>query len=183
MLCPQTGEAERGLLVELHNRRSVRIHGFDYLTPGSYFLTICTKDLRHSFGSVKGGQVCLSAAGEAVHTAWENIPTHFPHTDIDVFVVMPNHLHGILTILEHVDTSGTERQLGQVPGGSVPVIVRSFKSAATRAARLATGIAESLWQRNYYEHVVRNEKSLQALRKYIIENPMKWELDELNIRR
>ena len=170
-------------MVELHNRRSVRIQGFDYLTPGAYFLTICTKDLRHSFGNVKGGQVCLSAAGEAVHNAWESMPKHFPHTDIDAFVVMPNHLHGILTILEHADPPDTERQLGQIPCGSIPVIVRSFKSAATRAARLATGITESVWQRNYYEHVIRNEKSLQALRKYIAENPTKWELDELNIRR
>ena len=171
------------IVVDKHNRRSVRLQGFDYSTPGAYFLTICTKDLRHAFGEVMNGEMHLSAEGKLVQAQWEGLPAHFPHIDLDEFVVMPNHVHGIVLVTERPSYGLADRGLGTVAKGSIPVIVRSFKSAATREVRLLTRSVEPLWQRNYYEHVVRTEASLQTLREYISENPLKWELDEHNIRR
>jgi REP element-mobilizing transposase RayT len=165
-------------------RRSIRIQGFDYGSPGAYFLTICARDLLPIFGNIVDERVNLTDIGRIVQNAWEAIPDHFPHVDLDAYVVMPNHIHGILYIdrrLRRYDDS--DRAFGDVPLGSIPIVVRTFKAAVTREVNRLGGFKGSVWQRNYYEHVIRNEQSLNKLQEYIMDNPLKWNLDEHNIRR
>ena len=129
----------------------------------------------------------LSEAGEIAAACWKQIPDHFSHVALDAFVIMPNHLHGILFLVGarhavplQAASQRTERFGKPVPG-SVPTIVRSFKSAATRRINALRGAPGSpVWQRNYYEHIIRGESALQSIRRYITENPQRWHLDRYN---
>jgi len=175
---------------EIHHRRSVRMPQYDYSDPGAYFITICASRRACTFGEIVNCQVNLSPIGRIVDQCWAEIPSHFENAEIDEFVVMPNHIHGILRIVENAGTAcraPTSRhtpvfgQFARPERGSVATIIRSFKSAATRRAR-QQGLSKSasIWQRNYYERVVRNEEELARIQKYIIENPLTWELDREN---
>jgi REP element-mobilizing transposase RayT len=181
-----------------HHRRSIRLQEYDYGQVGVYFITICTRDRVCLFGEVVDGQLRLNAAGRFVETCWEGIPDHFPNVELDAFVVMPNHVHGLIVITPHdvgarldgagsrsdgvgarhaVPLPGTE-QFGKPVSGSVPTIVRSFKSAVTKRIRQMVGDPEAIiWQRNYYEHIVRDAASLNHIRQYIRENPVRWAAD------
>ena len=122
---------------DVHHRRSIRLHGYDYAQPGAYFVTVCTQNRRCLFGGVMGGAMRLNAAGRVVEKCWHNIPSHFPHVALDAFVVMPNHVHGILRI---VDASvGAKNfsplQTGQRPHGTTKTIgsvIRGFKIGVTK---------------------------------------------------
>ncbi len=183
---------------ERHHRRSIRLKGYDYSQAGAYFITIVTQDRACLFGEVVNGEMQLNAAGWIVHQCWEEIPAHFPHVSLDAFVVMPNHVHGIIVITEHRGTACPERRgtacperstacraptekFGHPVAGSVPTVIRSFKSAATKYINTMRGTpAVPVWQRNYYEHIIRNEKSLNRIRQYITNNPARWEMDREN---
>lgn len=147
-----------------HHRQSIRLKGHDYAQAGAYFITICTHNRNHVFGKIVDGTVRLNRLGKMTQQCWRDIPQHFPHVRLDAYVVMPNHVHGIITI------DGTSKTIGS--------IVRGFKIGATKWARQNTDIP-TIWQRNYYEHIIRNESDLQRIRQYIIQNPMKWESDNL----
>ena len=157
----------------VHRRRSIRLKGYDYSQAGAYFVTICINQRRSLFGNIQEGIMYPSPAGEMVQTVWDEIPTHYQGIDIDAFVLMANHIHGII-ILE--------------PNSSMklPDVVHRFKSLTT--ARYRHGIYEKewppfekrLWQRNYYEHIIRNEKSCDRLREYIRDNPILWDVDTLH---
>jgi len=126
----------------------------------------------------------LTDLGKLAEKLWLAIPEHFPHVELDEYVVMPNHIHGILVLVDTpAQHAQAERAFGDVPRGSVPAIVRAYKAAVTREINKHEPMEGPLWQRNYYEHVIRSEKSLNTIREYIIENPMKWEIDELNVMR
>ena len=181
---------------EKHHRRSIRLKGHDYSQPGAYFVTICTRDQECLFGHVVNGEMRLNDAGEIAQRCWEEIPRHFPLVELDAFVVMPNHVHVIIVIQGRGEASvplhvskerpGSDASpLRQRPNGTQPgslsAIVQNFKSISTRrmnAARSTPGTP--VWQRGFYEHVVRDEEELRAIREYVLGNPARWDEDENN---
>lgn len=175
----------------VYKRKSIRLKEYDYKQPGSYFVTICVQNHQCLFGNIIVGagpcarpEMVLNDIGKMVQFIWEQMPKYYPGTDIDSFIVMPNHIHGIVTL-----KTGTGQPRGVAPTTvlSLPQIVHRFKSLTT--ARYRHGVKQNqwlpftnrLWQRNYYERVIRNENELSEIRKYIQENPLKWELDPENL--
>ena len=190
-------------------RRSIRLPGYDYTQPGAYFVIICAHERQHLFGDVVDGQMRLSSAGRVVDWYWRRLPQHFPHVRLDAHVVMPNHAHVILWIVDAVGathsptisgqmvnavpTDGpdqTQRVLGNASSplrpngpapGSVGAIIGNFKSVTTRRInKMNHAPGDPVWQRNFYEHIVRNERALHAIRQYIADNPARWHLDRYN---
>jgi putative transposase len=176
---------------ERHGRRSTRLPAYDYTQPGAYAVTVSTQDGAQLFGQILDGEMQLNMYGQIVQDCWSEIPAHFSHVALDMFTVMPNHAHGIIVIEERTRDGGHHRrgtacrapteEFGKPVRGSLPTIVRSFKSAATRSINDLRGKpGERLWQRGYYERVIRNEQELNRFRNYILENPLKWHLDREN---
>jgi REP element-mobilizing transposase RayT len=171
-----------------HRRRSSRLKGYDYSRAGAYLVTVCTQGRACLFGDVVGGEMRLNAAGRVVEQCWSNIPRHFSHVELDEFVVMPNHVHGIVVIIENVGAthaSPLRWRRPTHPAGpkkrSIGAVVGSFKSAVTkRINELRNTPGTSIWQRNYYEHVMRDDASLCRIREYIVQNPLQWEYDREN---
>jgi REP element-mobilizing transposase RayT len=179
---------------KIHHRRSIRLKGYDYTSPGAYFVTVCVEDGECVLGDVIDGEMELSAWGEIVAECWQEIPDHFPHAALDAFVVMPNHVHGIIVITEAPTprpgvpdgtpdvgaTHASPLPRGPVPG-SIGAIVGSFKSGATKQINEHRALpGGQVWQRNYYDHIIRDPASLDRLREYIATNPARWELDQLH---
>ena len=170
-------------------RRSIRVRTWDYAHPAAYFVTICTHQRQCLLGTVVDGEVHLSAAGEIVRACWDAIPAHFPHVVLDKVIVMPNHVHGIILICEYPAVGAqhaaplrqdSERE-PHVGAGSLGAIVRSFKSAATKAINEHRGTRGlPVWQRSYYERIIRNDRELAATRDYIAANPYCWADDPEN---
>jgi REP element-mobilizing transposase RayT len=152
---------------------------------GAYFVTVCTKDKECFLGDIVDGTMRVSRAGAIIQDVWDELPKHYADTCLDSFVAMPNHIHGIIVL---PDTSVVGAGLA-LPGGkgaasSAPTlgnVIRTFKSiSAIRVNRLLTRTGQPLWQRNYYEHIIRNEAGLDRIREYIINNPQNWMLDQEN---
>lgn len=171
-----------------HTRRSIRLKGHDYSQPGAYFVTVCTQDRACLFGEVTDGEMRLNPAGQLVERGWCAIPDHFPLARLDSFVVMPNHVHGII-VLSNVRATHASPPRDPAPPGrprgpqrhSIGAIVGSFKSAVTKNINASRGTPGApVWQRNYYEHVVRDEGSLNRIRQYILDNPAQWAMDRDN---
>jgi putative transposase len=193
-----------------HHRRSIRLHGYEYSRAGAYFITVCTRGRQCILGDVVDGEMSLNKAGRAVQAAWRDLPNHYPHIELDAFVVMPNHVHAIIVLVDetgHADVgagfslNGTGRS-SQAPqrcqGDSVcvgkpaptpkasrrhglPEIVRGFKTFAARCINRMRGTpGRPVWQRNYYEHIIRNDREWNAVRLYIRDNPQHWDLDREN---
>lgn len=166
----------------LERRRSIRLANYDYSQAGAYFITVCTFNRQLLFGEIADSMMLQNKLGEAVAATWSAIPEHFPHTLLDAFVVMPNHVHGVIVIPVGAQHAAPSSRFA-VPSGSLAAIVRSFKSAATKRINDFRGTpGEPVWQRNYYEHVVRTEENLDRTREYIVGNPALWEKDDLNPR-
>ncbi len=182
-----------------HNRRSIRLKGYDYTQPGAYFVTICTHDWACLFGDVVDGKMRLNAFGEIVHQCWLAIPQHFSPVTLDEFVIMPNHVHGIIGIMDAEPVANPTvgathasplrwplpHQSSPRPRGpqrqSIGAIVGSFKSAVTKRINAHRGTPGApIWQRNYFEHIIRDAASLDRIRRYIAENPLRWHLDREN---
>jgi REP element-mobilizing transposase RayT len=174
---------------EKHHRRSIRLPGYDYASSGVYFVTICAHQKEQLFGAIAGDTVTLNPLGQIVDACWYAIPEHFPHAELDAFVVMPNHVHGILAIYDtpthgakHASPLPTlefDHRPHGMQRGSLSAIVASFKSAATRRINsLCETPGVRVWQRNYYEHIIRNDAAWNKLRQYIMSNPARWRDDE-----
>lgn len=171
-----------------HTRRSIRLKGHDYSQPGAYFVTVCTQDRACLFGEVTDGEMRLNPAGQLVESGWCAIPDHFPLARLDSFVVMPNHVHGIIVLSNVRATHASPPRHPVLPGRprgpqrhSIGAIVGSFKSAVTKNINASRGTPGApVWQRNYYEHVVRDEGSLNRIRQYILDNPAQWAMDRDN---
>jgi len=167
-----------------HHRRSIRLRGYDYTRAGEYFITICTRDRMCLFGDIVDGEIALNEYGKIVADEWIKTAEIRDEIALDEWIVMPNHFHGIFVICDRRGTARrapTMERFGQPVAGSVSTIIRSFKSAVTKRineTRQTPGV--KLWQRNYYEYVIRNEDELNRIREYIIGNPAKWDLDREN---
>ncbi|MBI3247833.1 MAG: hypothetical protein HYZ50_15120 [Deltaproteobacteria bacterium] len=171
-----------------YHRRSIRLPGYDYRQSGMYFVTIGTWERQSLFGAVVGGEMRLSEYGQIVKEEWLRTLLLRPGVDLDEFVVMPNHLHGILVLpAENVRSVGAhscaplpQQRLYRQPR-SLGSLLAGFKSAATKRINdLRHMLGMPLWQRNYYEHIIRNEDELHHVREYIQTNPLRWELDREN---
>jgi putative transposase len=161
------------------HRKPSRLEGWDYASPGWYFVTICTKQHRPFFGQIQEGEVRLSCAGGIVDEEWKKTPNIRPYVALDVWVIMPNHMHGILRILPtNVGATGRSPLRGSrgPASHSVSSIVAGFKSAATKRIH-STCLPAFAWQRGYYDHIIRDDKDLHRIRQYIADNPAKWEID------
>ncbi len=175
-----------------HHRRSIRLQGYDYSQAGAYFITICTQNRECCtqnrecmFGNIVDGEMRLNDIGIMVRNVWHKIPEHFPHADIDEFIVMPNHVHGIIVVYPNgrgmACHAPTHRQFAKPIAGSLSTIVGSLKSAITRRFnQIRNTMGHPVWQRNYYEHIIRSEEEMNLIRKYIVENSTKWAEDEDN---
>ena len=193
------------------SRRSIRLKGFDYSSPGKYFITICTLNRECLFGDIRGGEMILSAAGEIVSCVWRRTPMVRPGIEMDAFVIMPNHLHGIVSIrfcrgdsVNRPMDIGEDGRATRPHGGrqiisaeaddlccrvapttptlkpnTIGAIVSQFKSISTKIIR-ESAFSGFYWQRNYYEHIIRNGSELSQIRKYILENPADWDEDQDN---
>ncbi len=174
----------QGYNPEIHRRRSVRLRGYDYTREGAYFVTICTHNRIPLFGEISEHEIRLNDAGRIAYRLWEQIPEHFDDVDTDEFIVMPNHIHGIIVITGS-DVGATHasplRGASQSSKASLGTIVGSYKSAVSKRLNQYRGTHTTpVWQRNYYEHVIRNEAALHDIRYYIIYNPAKWADDPDN---
>jgi putative transposase len=168
-----------------HHRRSIRLKGYDYTQPGAYFVTICTYQRMHVFGEVINGVMVLNETGKIAQNEWFKTAELRPYVKLheDEFMVMPNHAHGIIRILELAGQrpAPTRESFGKPVAGSIPTIVRAYKSAVTYVVNAAENRRGSiLWQKNYYEHVIRNDRELQNTGLYIVNNPLNWQLDRDN---
>lgn len=178
------------------NRRSSRLLEYDYSHAGAYFVTICVADRRPLFGEIVGDQMLLNSLGRLVELNWLRTPMIRPQVQLDAYVVMPNPVHGILVIdgdssgetrlrptsgrMQDAPTSGGPRQFC-VPSQTIGAIVRGFKAATTSQIAKVLRRGESVvWQRNYYDHVIRDEVDLNRIREYIANNPAKWAEDAEN---
>ncbi len=164
--------------------RSVRLKGYDYSTPGLYFVTVCAEGRKSIFGRIDNATVGLSRLGQIVHETWLALPQHCSSVNLHVFVVMPNHIHGILQIAGRLPTKPTlqdiESDRPRVDSHSLGAIVRSFKSAVTSRARLELPLSTEIWQRTYFERVIRDGEEFSNATRYITENPLRWQWDKEN---
>jgi putative transposase len=172
---------------ELH-RRSIRLPGAVYTEAGGYFVTICTTQRREIFGTIKNGEVLLTELGKIVRACLVQIPNHFAHASIKEFVVMPNHLHvnialgvGARYIVPLHRRARKPEQFQKPVKGSIPTIIRTFKAAVVRQAKKELNMrGQEIWQRNYFERVVRSGQEYADASRYVMENPMRWESDAEN---
>jgi len=164
-----------------HHRKSIRLKDYDYSQPGWYYVTICTYNKILIFGDIKDGCMIFNKAGNIADQCWSDIPNHFLHVQLDNYVIMPNHIHGIIVINEVGAKNFSPLQQNvnnkfQTPSKTIGSIIRGFKIGVTKWFRNNTDIYR-VWQRNYYEHIIRDEIDLNRIRKYILENPLKWQDD------
>lgn len=205
----------------IHHRRSIRLKGYDYSQDGLYFITICVHNMECIFGEIRNGEMTLNDAGEIAHKCWTEIPIHFPNTMLHEYVIMPNHIHGIIEFSrsnvgaknlspknqnnqgitsetienQMIDNSKStinqsdvrENQednrakdfspLPRSPSKTIGSVVRGFKIGVTKWMRQNTDIY-NIWQRDYFEHIIRNEQSFQKISEYIKNNPAEWTDDK-----
>jgi len=202
---------------KIHHRRSIRLKGYDYSQPGLYFITICCQDRAHRFGQIKNNEMILNEYGQIAHSEWLNTPDIRPNIELGEFVIMPNHMHGIIRIITRGESHSPVTQIPGLnsidtideniilnknklvgdfpktefsvfgkrgecdsplrgPSNNIGSIIRGYKSAVTKKIN-AIGFNEKLWQRNYYENIIRNEQSFHRISDYIINNPKNWKED------
>jgi putative transposase len=165
-----------------HHRGTIRLLGYDYSRPGEYFVTICTHHRRCILGTVINGEMRLSVFGNIVHEEWLNTPRIRLYVQLGDFAIMPNHLHGILTIrgnlgmLPHAPTT-----FANMSPASLSSIIANFKANVTRRIRSIEGMSgTSVWQRGYFEHIIGPNDSFDQICAYIRQNVSRWHLDHEN---
>lgn len=190
---------------KIHNRRSIRLKGYDYSQAGAYFITICCEDRECRFGRIVNDEMELNEYGTIAYNEWIKLSERFSNFDLDVFQIMPNHMHGII-ILNNVavmtvgagftpaqnnnndDKSGQPQGIAPTKTPTIGDIVGAYKSLVTKGCldifkNKWAGVNPAptmgkIWQRNYYEHIIRNEQAYQNISNYIINNPAKWNGDK-----
>jgi REP element-mobilizing transposase RayT len=167
-------------------RSSLRLPGYDYRSQGAYFVTVITAKRACVLGEVVDDSAHPNEIGRIVARTWREIPDHFPHVHLDEFVVMPNHLHGILVLGEAVGAKhASPLQPGRPRGtsrGSVSAVVQAFKSSSARLVKRVSSTTPEgpFWQRGFYDRIIRDQGELERLRDYIVTNPLRWALDREN---
>lgn len=210
-----------------HHRRSIRLRGYDYTQQGLYFITICCHQRKYLFGNVGNGEMILNNVGKIAQQCWLEIPQHFTNVILHEFVIMPNHLHGIVEFVgesvganqhssnnvpprnnelknnipqnpplngnivqtnQHSSNNETDNRNGanvdsplRSPSKTIGSMVRGFKIGVVKLVRKNTDIVD-VWQRNYYENIIRNEKSYHNISQYIINNPKNWNGDKFYVK-
>lgn len=166
-----------------YHRRSIRLKGYDYTRAGAYFITICTRNREYLFGEIINNEMRLNEFGQIVQSTWFDLVNHVDDIELGEFVVMPNHMHGIIII---VGAGSEPAPTEPAPMNAIPKqtplfeIVRQLKTFSARRINLARNTqGESVWQRNYFEHIIRDEKSYLKISQYIFDNPARWKLDSL----
>lgn len=189
----------------IHHRRSIRLKGYDYSQAGLYFITICCQDRICRFGKIENGIMILNEFGEIAYNEWIKLSERFKNMELDVFQIMPNHIHGIIALNDTPTPVGAGftpapntmqprcdngqpfdgQPFDGQPQGIAPTvfdIVGAYKSLVANGCleiyKSKNEIMGKLWQRNYYEHIIRNEKSYQNISEYILNNPSKWNEDK-----
>ena len=180
---------------EIIHRQSLRLKDSDYSQAGAYFVTICTNNRQWLFGEIRQGEMVLSAIGRLVSAQWQQIPYRFAGLELGAWIVMPNHIHGILIITrsgeasnlitpvlqETADRKTPPTQPRGTAPGSVGAIIQNYKSITSRKiSRQDESMRAAIWQRNYYEHIIRDEQSYLEIAQYIVDNPVLWEKDQLH---
>ncbi|HEX37312.1 MAG TPA: hypothetical protein ENG70_00375 [Candidatus Cloacimonetes bacterium] len=173
---------------DIHHRRSIRLQGYDYSSSGAYFVTMCTNNRECLFGEIVAGKTALNDAGNMVVQWYHELENKFPDIQHDAFICMPNHVHFIVANMPPV-TVGADRcvcpnKTGEHADSHLHRVVQWFKTMTTN--EYIRGVKQNgwppfpgkLWQRNYYEHIIRNENELNNIRQYIINNPINWQSDE-----
>lgn len=166
--------------IELPQRKQLRLRGYDYAFPGVYFVTICSAGKHPVFGSVSEGKTVLSAIGEIVRSEWIALAERFPRLVLDEFVIMPNHLHAVLGFVGRAGgaSPGTG---GASPSPTLFEVIGAFKSISTiKVNKFLQRRGVPLWQRSYYEHIVRTGEDVRKIQRYILVNPSMWSLDPEN---
>ena len=168
-------------------RRSIRLRGYDYSQPGNYFITICTYQKRKLLGTVVGHKAILNPAGEAVRVCWFDLPRRFPLVELVELIVMPNHVHAVIGLRQpsratpRGAASSAPTAESSVNYPSIGQVLRAFKSiSAIKINRLLGRTSEHVWQRNFYEHIIRSPREFEQAQKYIRENPINWDSDPEN---
>ena len=186
----------------IHHRRSIRLKGYDYSQAGLYFVTICCENREHRFGKIENGEMILNDAGKIADECWMEIPKHFPNAVLHEHIVMPNHVHGIIELVNDANVGtrhvvslpnttdnpvGTSHgmslqepkinQFGKPIAGSLSVIINQYKSSVKRWCN-KNGHEYFKWQSRFHDHIIRNEQSYQTISDYIINNPAKWKDDK-----
>jgi len=167
-----------------HRCRSIRLKEYNYCQPGAYFVTVCAHHQECAFGDVIDGNMHLNECGQLVGREWLKTFDIRKNLLLDQYIVMPNHFHGIIVMTAGRGTlqrAPALEQFGKPVSNSLPTIIRLFKSTTTKQInewRKTPGMC--LWQRNYYEHIIRNEDELNRVREYVANNPLQWEFDTEN---
>ncbi len=178
---------DNNLYKNKYRTQSTRLASWDYRSNAAYFITMCSRNKQPLFGSVIDGKMQLSSIGVLADVCWYEIKNHHHHVSLGEFVVMPNHVHGVLLLDNPVETlhatslPTSDNRMSDISPkkGSVSSIIRSYKSAVTRHAhRLGFEFA---WQPRFYDHIIRNERSLTQIHDYILTNPQKWADDRFFI--
>jgi len=170
-----------------YHRRSIRLKGYDYSLPGGYFITLVAYQRESLFGKIIDGKILLSDFGKIVKNFWEAIPNRYDNVSLDSYIVMPNHLHGIIIIEEPLSNHDYSRIVGAgykpalIKRYPLSEIIRDFKTYSSKiinGKRKMQGVP--VWQRNYYEHVIRDDTEMNLVRLYITDNATKWNTDNEN---
>jgi len=161
-----------------HHRRSIRLKGYDYTQPGAYFVTVVTRERECSFGEIVNNEMVVNPVGKIVLDTWGWLAAQYAYVTLDEFCVMPNHFHGVIMINDTGVCRGGSRT---APTKTKPLgrLIGAFKTVSTKRINEMRGTpGVTLWQRNYYEHIIRNEHELGRIRTYIAANPARWQEDE-----
>lgn len=182
--CPSSNQTNMNQYHSQYHRRSIRLQGYDYSQTGFYFITLCTRDRQCWFGEIKNGKMHLNSIGYIVAEEWLKSAEIRSEIELDEWIVMPNHFHGIVIIKTEIKNGlgePFENHAGARKPRSLSTLISGFKAGVTKRIneiRQVSGV--SIWQRNYYEHIIRDELSLYNIRKYILENPLSWWEDPEN---
>ncbi len=167
----------------IHHRRSIRLKGFDYSLGGLYFITICCHQMECRFGRVENEAMVLNDAGQIAYDEWIKLPAHFSNMELDVFQIMPNHMHGIIALTSTIgQPQGIAPTIGDIVGAYKSLVVTAcldeFKQKDKSLVPNNHPQLGKIWQRNYHEHIIRNEESYKTISAYIINNPANWIADK-----
>ena len=155
---------------DFHHRQSIRLQGYDYSASGAYFISICTHDREYLFGYIVNETMEFNIFGDIAQYYWQQLSQYHPNIILDESIVMPNHLHGIIVLESSMDYKK-----------SISEIIRGFKTFSAKAINKERGLrGVPVWQRNYYDRIIRNELELDRVRQYIINNPCNWDADKNN---